>query len=287
MPKGFPLGLFAFNGKAPNTRQIGGIMTEKITSRSNQKVRRFTALREQNARRREEKAYVLEGKRLCLDAMLSGVCISEFFYTEKALARDGAAVESLAAYAQASYCVEEQVGLLMGETRTPQGFFAVCAMKENESGLAASAQQGTLLLLESVSDPQNLGAILRTAEALGAAGVVLSGDCCDVYSPKVLRGSMGALFRLPVEQAADPIQALKTLHSRGFVSYAAVVREGESLLSCPKSDRQVAVIGNEGSGLTRATADCCTRRVTIPMKGRGESLNAAMAAGIFLWELMK
>jgi TrmH family RNA methyltransferase len=146
------------------------------------------------------------------------------------------------------------------------------------------------MALESVRDPGNLGTVIRTAEAMGVDGLLLSSDCCDVYSPKVLRGSMGGVFRLPIVEAADMAEAVETLQKAGLPAFACVPFTGPDVLpvtKAPLSAGCLCVVGNEANGLTQKTVEACRYKVTIPMAGRAESLNAAVAAAIMLWEMVR
>ena len=131
-----------------------------------------------------------------------------------------------------------------------------------------------------------MGTILRTAEAVGIDGIVLSDDCCDIYSPKVVRGSMGAVFRIPftvVSSIKDFISAHKDI-----TSYASVVSgDAEKITDVKFSDSSLLVIGNEGNGVKASTIEACDKKITIPMNGRAESLNASAAAAILIWEMVK
>ncbi|MBE6735229.1 MAG: RNA methyltransferase, partial [Ruminococcaceae bacterium] len=116
--------------------------------------------------------------------------------------------------------------------------------------------------------------------------VIMTKDCCDIYSPKVCRGAMGALYRVPfliIENASDFIREF----NKNGTSYAAVVRNAESVTNCTFEGNCLIAIGNEGNGLTDVTADACTKGITIPMSSNAESLNAAIAAGILMWEMIK
>ena len=141
--------------------------------------------------------------------------------------------------------------------------------------------------LENIQDPSNMGTILRTAEALGIDGVILSKDCCDIYSPKVVRGSMGAVFRLPVIIAEDFTEYISKLAKSNIMIYASTPRNAEDIESVDFSKGGVMLIGNEGNGLKDETIKACSKRVKINMKGRAESLNAAAAAAILLYRFQQ
>ena len=142
--------------------------------------------------------------------------------------------------------------------------------------------------LEDIQDPANLGAVIRTAEALGLEGLLLSTGCCDPYNPKVLRASMGGVFRLPLYPVWEMAAAVERLRLAGRRCFACVPDgEAASICSIEWRSEDVCLIGNEGNGLREATTAACDGRITIPMAGRAESLNAAMAAGIVMWETMR
>lgn len=263
-------------------------MPVQITSRKNETVRRAAALAGSAELRREQNAYLCEGARLCEDAARSGVVIEQLFYTEKAAEKYDRYLNACFAAANEVYEVTQPVAELLAETKSTQGIFAVCRMENDSHALAALPETGRLLAVENMQDPSNLGAVLRTAEALGISGVVLAGQCCDIYSPKVLRASMGAVFRLPFYEAEDVHAALAALHGLGYTAYAAVPdANAVQINTCRFPQRSVAFIGNEGNGLTKEAIAGCDVPLTIPMLGRAESLNASVAASIVMWELCR
>ena len=261
---------------------------EAITSRQNESVKQHAKLLSSPAKRREEGRFLCEGARLCYDAVRSGTPIEVCYVTEKALEKYpdycGAAIER----AERSFQIADHVAPLLSDTKNPQGIFCVCKLPESTLRDIDMPLRGHYLALEDMQDPANLGTVLRTAEALGVSGVLLSRQCCDVWSPKVLRGSMGAVFRLPLFFCEDMARAVAHLNERGFSTLASVVSEDAVPVSLIDFTRPtVMLIGNEGNGLTEKTADACALPVTIPMTGRAESLNASAATAILLWEMMR
>ena len=175
----------------------------------------------------------------------------------------------------------------MSDVKSSQGIFCVCKMKKAFTADLLDRNK-KYIAGETIQDPSNLGAFFRTSEALGIDAIILSDDCCDVYSPKVLRGSMGAVFRMPVFVLSDFADELKKLTDAGFETFAAVVdKNAKSITSCDFTNGGIAVIGNEGNGLTKEAVEACRYAVTIPMKGRAESLNASAAAMIIMWEMSR
>lgn len=260
---------------------------EWISSRKNKAVRDAASLLSGAEKRSEAGLFILEGARLCADAAESKTEILLCFFTEEAKQKYGAFLDRVLAVSKEAYGVEPHVAALLSDTKHPQGIFCVCKMRAPEN--RPLAENARVLVLENVQDPANMGSILRTAEALGVRELCLLGACCDLYAPKTLRGSMGAVFRLAVRTFSGAADCAAYLRREGVVSLAAVPdRAAESVCDVPlQSGRFAAWIGNEGNGLTQEAVACCDRCVTIPMAGRAESLNAAAAAAILLWEMVR
>lgn len=259
-----------------------------ITSRDNPLLRDIHRLLRDGRRRRDGDVFALEGARLCEDAALSGVPIRAVLYTAGAKAAYPRQWERLRAACPRCEEIPEALAHRIGDTQHPQGLFCLCALPPVSLHLETLSPGGRYLALENLRDPGNLGTIFRTAEALGTDGLLLSDGCCDPYNPKVLRSSMGGVFRLPFARVPDMPAAVEALQSRGFCCFACVA--DQNAVPLPRirfSPGSVCLVGNEGDGLTPQTVRACRKRLTIPMAGRAESLNAAMAAGIVLWELMK
>lgn len=263
-------------------------MPETITSRRNEIVRTAARLSDSAEYRRERGLYFLEGARLCADAALSGVPVRTLLYTQSAGERYEKYLAPVRRCARETYLVGPQAAEAMSRTKTTQGVFCICELPAPPSGLPEQKDGRGFLALEDLQDPANLGTILRTAEALGVDGVLLGGSCCDLYSPKVLRASMGAVFRLRFFTAADLEAAVLELNRRGFLTAAAVPDPGaKPVTALDFSKPCVLAVGNEGSGLKEGTRSACAERTTIPMPGRAESLNASAAAAILIWEMVR
>ncbi len=262
----------------------------RITSRRNPVARAAAALAASSRERRERDAFLCEGARLCRDAALSGVEVPVCFYTDEAAVKYQEYLEPLWRVCGEAFVIDPPVAQLLSSTKTPQGVFCVCrragAVAE---GVVGFQPRRPCLILENIQDPGNLGAILRTAEALGGFRVFLLGDCCDPLSPKALRASMGAVFRIELALEPSPQQLFATLARMGYACHGAVPdckARPVDAMDFAQGLHAVA-IGNEGGGLTKAAVSLCTDLVTIPMGGRAESLNAAAAATILLWEMAR
>lgn len=261
---------------------------DQITSRQNETVRECGKLLHSAAARREQGRFLCEGARLCRDAAKSGAEIELFFVTDSALEKYGDYCREIEEKASRSFRISDHIAPLLSDTKNPQGVYCVCRQPSLPTDLSTLDLSGSYLALEHLQDPTNLGTVLRTAEALGVGGVLLCGSCCDPFGPKVVRGSMGAVFRLPLYRCDDSPAAMAALKGLGFFTVASVVdRDAQPITSVDFSRPTVMAIGNEGSGLSAETVAACDRQVTIPMLGRAESLNASAASSILLWEMMR
>ena len=262
---------------------------ETITSVKNERVKAAAKLTSSTKARREQGLFVLEGLRLCMDVVRSGLRCAELFVSEEFCKKHEAEYEALAAVSDEVFLVNDAVLEKLSDTRTPQGVCCVVRM---------AAPVSLLERAPNVQDPANLGAIARTAEALGISGLLVSGGC-DVYAPKALRASMGALLRLPVEvvdagvvlsgEGKTPVPPLlKKAEALGFKTYASTpAADAVPVTEADFSGPVLCVVGNEANGVTPETMAACAERVTIPMAGRAESLNAAAAGAILMWEMVR
>ncbi len=258
-----------------------------IESRNNQNVKDIIKLIKSARERRERAACVVEGLRLCSDVASSKITIKQFYFTKQAQEQYFDDIEKIASMAVECFLVSDTVMKAISYTSTPQGLVCVCQLPECPP-LDELDTQGCYICCENVLDPGNLGTILRTAEALGISGAILSKDCCDPFSPKVIRGSMGSVFRLPIYFSGNLAKDIETLNYRGMKSFAAVVDESATPVSDITFQKgSIVAIGNEANGLTKALIDSSSKKITLPMKGKAESLNAAIAAGILMWELTR
>lgn len=244
-------------------------------------------LREKDSFRRQEGLFFIEGARLCADAALSCIEIKELYVTESALNKYSEYVRLVEKSAERSFLVTEEIAEKMSDTKTPQGVFCVCKMLDKNINIGKIKYNGKYIALEDVSNPSNFGAVIRTAEAVGLDGVLVSGGC-DVYNPKSQRAAMGSLFRLNVVEVDNLPEFLTELAEKGMNIYAGVPDSNAyKITEVDMSGGVVSVIGNEGNGISEETCKASTKLVTIPMKGRAESLNAAAAASIMIWEMMR
>lgn len=256
---------------------------QRITSKDNPNIKFYRKLSENKKFRRENGMFVLEGVRLISDAISENARLHSVFVTEDSASKLD--IESLAEDVSC-YLIPDELKEKMSDTGNSQGAFAVCEAPHRESADKTIKRGGKYILLHSVQDPGNLGTIIRTADAVGVDGVFLA-ECCDLYNPKVIRSTMGSIFRLNVSEVRFD-EVFPIFNKKGVRTYAAVIdSDAVSLTGCDFSEGGAVLIGNEGNGLPGEVSELCDVRLTIKMQGNVNSLNAAMAAGIIMWELAK
>ena len=260
---------------------------DKIISRSNEKIKFAALLKDSAAARRDSGLFLLEGARLCSDAAAGETVISQAFFTAEAIEKYAGYAEIIAKTSRECYEISEEISCRLSDTRSPQGIYCVCkSLDKTEIGNKIDCS-GKYIALENIQDPSNLGAICRTAEALGISGLIVSGGC-DIYNPKALRAAMGSSLRLPVIETDDLAALLIFANQKGMLTIASVIsNEALDITGFHAGGGFICVIGNEGSGISREVQNACAKKITIPMKGKAESLNASAGAAILMWELMR
>ncbi len=256
----------------------------ELTAVHNPLVQAAAALK-QKKYRLQRREFLAEGLRTAEEAVRSGT-VRQLFYTPTQDQRTLALLEKAAAAAVELICVSENVMHKLADTDTPQGVIALCAMPA--CTLAELLGSGRLLLvLDRVGDPGNVGTIVRTADAAGIAGLLLLRGSADVYAPKTVRASMGSLFHLPVLQGMEAAELPAALQQYGYTLLALDARGATSIYQADFSGRLALLLGNEATGVSSALAAAAAAKVYIPMRGRAESLNVAMAAAIVVFEALR
>ena len=187
--------------------------------------------------------------------------------------------------------VNEAVFSKISEENAPQGIISVCSYLDNISNSTIDVnfeKHEKIIALESVRDPGNIGTILRNAAAFGIDRIIMSNDCADVYSQKVIRAAMGAVLKLKIDISSNFIDTIKTLQKAGKNVLGAALDPDSLILGERKiSNDDVIIIGNEGHGLSNEVLSAVNDTIFIPIEKNTESLNAAMASAIFMWEISK
>ena len=249
---------------------------ERITSRQNSFLKQIGKWNSSKAQRREDGVFTGEGPKLLEEAVKAGAGITAVIVeegTQVALPDAGRHIE-----------VPRDLLQSLCDTKTPQGVLFVCRMPEVTA--PEKLPKGKYLVLDGLQDPGNVGTIWRTADALGADGLILVHSCADPFSPKTVRSTMGACFRLPVyEVEAERLPEL--LKASEIPLYATALREDTVAVRDVELNNCAVVIGSEGRGISETMLDASEKTIKIPMRERCESLNAAVAATIVLWEMAR
>lgn len=257
---------------------------EKITSKSNEMIKNVKKLFTSRKARFEKNQFVLEGARLCFDVFNSDYRVVCFLVTEKAYEKYEAECQHMIDIASKSFLITNDIALKLADTENTQGIFAVCEFLSNDFKIEKNKKY---IALDSLQDPSNLGAIIRTAEALGIDGAICF-NCCDIYNSKALRASMGSILRLPVIISENLCADIENMKADGFSVYSAVPdSSAKDITKIDFNTSSVMIIGNEGNGISNEVQACSTDLVTINMLGRAESLNASMAGAIAMWEMLR
>lgn len=256
-----------------------------ITSTANQRVKELVELSAKAKARAEADVFLAEGRKLFMEAPADRIAA---VYAEEACYREADADVREKLDALSCELVSSEVFRKISDTKTPQGILTV--VKQSHWKLHALLKETDekaplFLVLERIQDPGNLGTMLRTAEGAGVSGVIMTRDTADIYSPKTIRSTMGSVYRVPFVVTDDLTEPAAQLRAAGIHVYAACPAPSACSYDEPDYREPCAfLIGNEGNGLREETVRQAERCITIPMAGQVESLNAAMAAGILLYE---
>ena len=247
---------------------------ERLTSLKNPKIIAWRSLKDRKGRK-ETGCFLVEGRKMVEEAIASA------FPVEAILVDVDRQGEFVLPAGIPAYSMPGHVLAAVCDTKTPQGIATVVRIAEVEL-------RGTrLVAMDGVQDPGNVGTIIRTADAAGFDGVILSSQCADVFSPKVLRATMGSVFRMGI-RVTDDLPGLLTRMVQEGASVLSSQLDGEPFYQrSPLNERFVLVIGSEGNGVTDEVKAVATHKVKLPMRGGAESLNAAVAAGIMMYELTR
>ncbi len=255
-----------------------------ITSSSNSQIKNLMKLQKQSKARNEQEVFVCEGKKMFEEVasqrrnLIQKVYLVESCYHQYAK-QDPAYLKDLD-----FEVVSDQVMKEASETITPQGILAIVKQPTYTLSDMIYGDSIRLLLLEDIRDPGNLGTMVRTAEGVGMSGIVLSKDSVDMFNPKVIRSTMGAIFRVPFLYAEDFFACLNQIKNEGIEVYAAHLQGAVWYDKVSFQGKSAILIGNEANGLSETATSLSTQRIKIPMEGNVESLNAAIAAAVLMYE---
>ncbi|MBD3289416.1 hypothetical protein GF337_11490 [candidate division KSB1 bacterium] len=235
--------------------------------------------------RQQEKKFIIEGIKFCQEAVNSAVKIDAFLYCPQIVSRETLTTILATCESESIPCYEltQDMVQALSDTVNSQGVF--CILNELDYNLVHS-QSSIFLVLDSVNDPGNAGSIIRTADWFGLDGVILGENSVELYNEKLLRATMGSIFHLPIISTQNLAQEISTLKNNGFTVFGADVRGEFYHKQIQYSTPEILVIGNESHGLSDELLTLCDYRIKIPARGKAESLNAAVATGIILNEMV-
>ena len=246
---------------------------DKIISRKNKLAMHMKKLGASRSYRSLCREYLCDGKKLLYDAVASDVTISAVLTSSSLPAELSPQVPV--------YCAERDIIDSISPLKTPQDTLFICKM-DSEPTFDFTA--GNHILLDGIQDPGNMGTIIRTADAFGFDSVILTGSCADIYNPKTIRASMGAIFRqklfeLTVPEISDIKKSMRIVGTAPDRAYSSI--------SEVDLDNCIIAVGNEGSGLSEAILNLCGENFIIPIQDGCQSLNAAAAAAVIMWESVR
>lgn len=256
-----------------------------ISSTSNSQIKNLIQLQKKSKARNEQGAFVIEGIKMFEESRDGGYLIkayvSESFYQEK-MNEEPRYFEGFS-----HEIVLDSVLKEAADTLTPQGIMAIVKKPEYNFERMISDTNANLVLLEDLRDPGNLGTIVRTAEGAGVTGIILSKTSVDMYNPKVIRSTMGAIYRMPFIYVDDFTEAINQIKKRSVKIYAAHLSATKNYDEVDFIDKTAILIGNEANGLSDEISNLADKYIKIPMEGNVESLNAAIAAAILMYEVYR
>ncbi len=258
-------------------------MDRVITAVQNERIKQLRQLNQKKGRR-EQGLFLAEGPHLVEEAVKSGVSIPWMVVEE---GREQAFQDLLNAMDPMQIIrVSRVVMESISETRTPQGILAVTPLRL-QPWQDHDLEPGLILILDNLQDPGNMGTIIRTADAAGADGVLVSTDSVDVHNPKCVRATMGSIFHLPLWSCEDLPAAIRAMTERGWAVLCGDLKGTDFFSRRIEAQGQALIVGNEAAGVRAEVAQAASHHFRLAMAGRAESLNAAVAAGIMIYDLAR
>ncbi len=254
-----------------------------ITSAANAKIKQVIQWQSKAKERRRDNVYVVEGFKMFEEAPVEQ--IKEVYLSEEAEKRAQERKELREKLALTGYeTVAGDLFRKMSDTQTPQGILTVLRQPEYRLEELITQKNALLIVLEDLQDPGNLGTIIRTGEGAGITGVIMTPRTVDIFNPKTIRATMGSIYRVPFVYVENLTETLQKIHEHGIHTYAAHLKGNTYYDMFSFREPTAFLIGNEGNGLQKETADMAEQYLKIPMEGQVESLNAAIATSLLMYE---
>ena len=255
-----------------------------ITSKDNEIIKNIRKLKEKKYRDLSN-SYIIEGIKLIKEAIVESKQIKQIIVCEENINNGG--IDQKLLYEIAKYeCiyVTKKIFSLISDVQNPQGIMAVIEKQNSEDNI--DYKEDVIVVLDGIQDPGNLGTILRTIDSVGLKQVIVSKETADAYNPKVVRSTMGAIFRVNIIESDNLIETLKNLKKHKYKVMATSLETNNNIYDVDYN-KKVIVIGNEANGVSQEILDFADEKIKIPMLGRTESLNASVATSIILYEYIR
>lgn len=258
-----------------------------IESIANGQVKKIQKMKKNARFRRQEKCFIAEGFKMVEEALrykkVKAIYVSEEVNRDRYEKMKEQCKECAVSVEKVSISVFRQIS----DTETPQGVLALVEMPQYDPDILRNAGDAAMICLEDIQDPGNLGTIVRTAEGAGMTAVVMTKGCVDLFNPKVVRSTMGALFRMPFYVVDSMAEEVKKLQELGFVVYSSQLDGSRVFTECDYKGKVGILIGNEANGICPETSEAADQKIHIPMQGEVESLNAAVSAALLMYEVSR
>jgi len=255
---------------------------KEIWSASNETAKHVKKLQALRSYREECGAFVVEGERAVLDAIKAGAQISIVIASTEYIVNDFPQIEGAT-----FFTTTEDLFSRLSETKSPQGIMAVAGMPKHDLNAIFTKPNPMVIICDGISDPGNMGTIIRTADAAGACGVLLSKGCVDPFNPKTVRSTMASLFNVPLVIGDRAVNYIEFAKASGVTVIAGDPYATSSLYEIDYTGAVAIIIGNEAHGISAEAMDMVDVKVNIPLIGKAESLNAAVAAAVFMYEAVR
>lgn len=258
-----------------------------ITSASNPTIKMIRSLYRRK-QRWTKKLFLIEGIKIVEECIDINHPIENIVYSDDLFsAQGGEALFNRIKHDRRLINIPSKLYREISDTETPQGILAVVKFEINSITNASIGDNPFILLLDKVKDPGNMGTIIRTADAFGIDGIIVTDGCVDVYNPKVVRATMGSIFRVPIYNETNGAEIIKKLKDKGMTIYSTSLEESRYIQNVDFNKSCVLIIGNESRGVSSDIIALADRLIKIPMLGGAESLNAAIASSIIMYEAIR
>lgn len=250
-----------------------------ITGNSNEYIKHLKKLQTKKQYRTEQKSFVVEGLKPVCESLQHAkkLIISENF--------DMSQIDRKIPCEKVF--VSQSVFEKISETKTPQGIMAEVAAVDCPLEEITGGKTGLVIFCDRVSDPGNLGTIIRTADAAGFDGVVLNSGCVDLYNPKTVRSTMASVFNIKIHITENSEEAINALKQGGYTVFGSRLEESDSVFEAPFEGKSAIIVGNEAQGIDKIILTMCDKYVKIPMLGKAESLNVGAASAVLMYEALR